>query len=189
MFALLSLSLASVFFRPYHGWQRAIDEKVVETLFPYYLWRAKQDGFHFDSISQEVSPAWSLCGGYFKITANGDGTSEFESKGNFVKTKGHAGGSLSKEQLEQLSGLILATDYFSIPEYRANGTICASDSHVTTTGVVANGKKHTIRNQCYINSDLEFFETKFFEIVDANQWFGSHQEQQKLAEACFSQFQ
>lgn len=181
--------MASVFFRPYQGWQRAIDDKVLETLLPYYVWRAKQDEFHFESITEEMN-AHSLCWQYFKIIAKAGGTAEFESKGRFIKTKGNATGSLSKEQLEQLSGLILATGYFSLPVHPPkDGKICATDTHIITTSVVVKGKKHTIRNECYIDSDLQFFENKFLEIVDANQWFGSPQEQRKLEEDCLTQFQ
>lgn len=159
-----------------------------EATLPYYVWKAQHDGLHFDTISQEINAA-SLCWQYLSITAKGDGTTAFESKGNFIKTKGKAAGALSRQQLEQLSGLILASGYLFLPEHPPKDEkICATDTNIINTSVTIGGKKHSIRNACYINFDLQFFERKFLEIVDANQWLGSPQEQEKLETDCHTQF-
>ena len=120
-------------------------------------------------ITLERTPCFGTCPVY-TLTVQGDGTVVYEGK-DFVKTKGRAEITITKEKVEQLVSEFEDTDFFSLNDKYTERTI--TDAPSVRTSITIDGKTKTIEHyhgDFSAPKRLTKLEDRIDEIVNSEQW-------------------
>ncbi|MFC2005424.1 DUF6438 domain-containing protein [Chloroflexota bacterium] len=120
-------------------------------------------------ITLERTACFGFCPVY-TLTIHGDGTVVYEGK-DFVKTKGRAEITITKEKVKQLVSAFEKIDFFSLNDNYTERTI--TDAQSVITSITVDGKTKTIEHyhgDFNAPEELSELEDMIDEIVNSEQW-------------------
>ena len=120
-------------------------------------------------ITLERTACFGFCPVY-TLTVQGDGTVVYEGK-DFVRVKGRAEITITKEKVEQLVSEFKEVDYFSLNDKYNERTI--TDAPSVITSITIDGKTKTIEHyhgDFNAPEQLTELENRIDEIINSKQW-------------------
>lgn len=120
-------------------------------------------------ITLERTACFGFCPVY-TLTLQGDGTVVYEGK-DFVRVKGRAEITITKEKVEQLVSEFKEVDYFSLNDKYNERTI--TDAPSVITSITIDGKTKTIEHyhgDFNAPEQLTELENRIDEIINSKQW-------------------
>jgi hypothetical protein len=130
------------------------------------------------SISRTACFGWCPV---YTLTVYRDGAVEYDGE-DYVKTKGHATGTLPPETLGALDDLFQKHDYFALQDKYTSYD--ATDAPSVTTSYASAGRTKKIEHylgDMHAPKVLGEIEDGFDKIVGIERWIGTEQEREKLA--------